>query len=125
VATASFQYVPDIRINDGLAARLTDEQRDAFCLSDPRGTFRHNRLTGRIEVADAERHAYDGEAMAKAEELGVPGLVDVQQVQDAFVFRIEGTGVLPAAEVVRMALEVLQSKLQALGQALKGTDGAM
>ena len=89
-----------------------------FCEADPRGTFRYNRLTQRVEVVDPELYMYDGEVLVKAEELGVPGLVDIVQQQDSFVFRVEGTGVMPAGEVVLSALEVLGRKLDNLRQSL-------
>jgi hypothetical protein len=31
-----------------------------------------------VEVVSAEAYAYDGECIAKAEELGKPGLVDIR-----------------------------------------------
>lgn len=41
-----------------------------------------------IEVDDAERYRYDGECLACAEELGKPGLVEITQKQDEFIFRV-------------------------------------
>jgi DNA-directed RNA polymerase II subunit RPB3 len=111
VATAVFQHLPDIRIDAGIVASLTDEQRDALCAADPRGTFKHNRLAQKIEVVDPELYQYDGEVLSKAEELGVPGAIDIIQREDAFVFRIESTGARPAADIVQSAFEVLQYKL--------------
>eukprot|EP00890_Picochlorum_soloecismus_P006604 jgi/Picsp_1/769/NSC_04258-R1_dna-directed rna polymerase ii subunit rpb3-a len=111
VATAVFQHLPDIRIDAGIVASLTDEQRDALCAADPRGTFKHNRLAQKIEVVDPELYQYDGEVLSKAEELGVPGAIDIMQREDAFVFRIESTGARPAADIVQSAFEVLQYKL--------------
>ena len=114
VATAVFQHLPDIRIDAGLVASLTDNQRDEICEADPRGTFRHNTLAKKIEVVDPELYQYDGEAVAKAAELGVAGAIDIVQREDAFVFRIESTGARPAADIVQSAFEVLQSKLYQL-----------
>ena len=34
-----------------------------------------------VEIVNAEAYAYDGECIAKAEELGKPGLVDIQPKQ--------------------------------------------
>lgn len=45
-------------------------------------------------IRDPEAYAYDGEVFAKAEELGKPGLIEIHQRQDQFLFRVEGTGVL-------------------------------
>ena len=119
VATASMQHLPAIAVNHELGDALTDDQRDAVCAADARGTFRHNRLTRRIEVVDPELYAYDGDAEAAAEEVGAPGLLDIRQRDDAFVFRVEGTGVLPPEEVVASAVEVLARKLDNLWAAVE------
>jgi len=123
VATAAFQYLPDIRIDDMAAEALTEAQREELCDADPRGTFRYNRITKKIEVVDEELYQYDGEVLAKAEALGAPGVVDVVQRQDAFVFRVEGTGALPTWEVVQMAFEVMLSKLVNLSAGLSMLGG--
>lgn len=119
VATCFFRHVPEIRIDHALAAQLTDAQKEAFCRADPKGTFRFNTLTKRIEVTDPERHAFDAEAASKAEELGVPGLLDVKALDDTFVFTVEATGVLPPEEIVITALEILGGKVQTLMQDLE------
>ena len=114
-----FQHLPDIRIDNGILSSLTDEQRDALCEADPRGTFRHNRSAKTIEVEDPELYQYDGEVLAKAEELGVSGAIDIVQREDAFLFKIESTGARPAADVVTSAFEVLQNKLVTLENGLE------
>jgi DNA-directed RNA polymerase II subunit RPB3 len=114
VATVAMHYLADIRINDALVEQLTEEQREELCRTDPRKTFRYNRVSQKIEVADAEAYMYDGEVLAKAEELGVPGVIDVVQRQDTVVFKVEGTGVLPVADVIETAMEVLGAKLRTL-----------
>jgi DNA-directed RNA polymerase II subunit RPB3 len=48
-----------------------------------------------VTVAEPEAYAFDEEVIKKAAELGKPGLVDIKQRQDTFIFRVEGTGVLP------------------------------
>jgi DNA-directed RNA polymerase II subunit RPB3 len=48
-----------------------------------------------VTVAEPEAYAFDEEVLKKAAELGKPGLVDIKQRQDTFIFRVEGTGVLP------------------------------
>jgi len=125
VATATFQYVPDIRLNHDIIDKLTDAQREELCDADPRGTFRYNQITKRIEIVDPESYQYDGEVLAKAEELGVPGAIDIVQRQDAFVFRIEGTGALATEDIVQTALEVLSKKLTDLKSGVEGLDFLM
>lgn len=39
------------------------------------------RLCSQVEVEDPERYRYDGECLLKAEEMGHPGIVDIQQKQ--------------------------------------------
>ena len=111
VATAAFQYVPEITINHDLVDSLNEEQREDLCEADPRRTFRYNKLTKRIEVTDPLLYQYDGDILVKAGELGVPGAIDIVQQQDRFFFRIEGTGALHVGDVVTMAFETLLGKI--------------
>lgn len=41
--------------------------------------------------------------------------------QDVFIFRLESTGVLPPAEIVSTALEVLQQKLDTINASLQSS----
>ena len=61
----------------------------------------------------------DGEVLAKAEELGKAGVIDIRERQDAFVFRVQGTGELPAEDVVLTAHDVLGAKLQTISVELE------
>lgn len=119
VATAAFQYVPQITINHALVDTLSEAQREELCAADPRKTFKYNKLTRRIEVVDPMQYQYDGEVLVKAEDLGVPGAVDIVQLQDHFMFRIEGTGALHAGDVVMIAMEILKNKLFTLEEGAK------
>ena len=119
VATAAFQYLPDIVLDARLAASLTDAARDEWAAATPGGVFAHNKASGALEVAAPERARFDGEAEAKAEELGVPGLVTISPRPRDFVFRVEGVGSLPAGAIVVTALELMERKLRALHAALE------
>ena len=44
--------------------------------------------TTQIEIEEAERYRYDGECLIAAEEMGKPGLVEIRQKQDTFIFRV-------------------------------------
>ncbi|EFN56557.1 hypothetical protein CHLNCDRAFT_144215 [Chlorella variabilis] len=118
VATCVYQFMPEITINHALMDTLTDDQKEEWCAADPRKTFRLNKLTHRVEVTNPELYQYDGEVLAKAEEMGKPGLVAIKQKQDTFIFRVEGTGVLPPQDIVLTACEVLASKIRNLDAAL-------
>ena len=118
VATAAFAPLPDIEIDQRVAASMTEAQRDEWAAATAGGVFSHDRATGRLEVADAERYRFDGECLAKAAELGFPGLLTATARSDEFVFRVEGTGALPVSEVVSKAMGVLEGKLRTLKEAL-------
>ena len=113
VATAYFQYVPRIRINQNLFAQLTPEQKQEFCDSDPNGSFKINDLTGQLEVPDPETYAYDEECLKKAEELGKPGLMDVERL-DEYVFKVETVGQLTPEETIESMFECITGKLKTL-----------
>jgi DNA-directed RNA polymerase II subunit RPB3 len=119
VATAVFQHLAEIKIDNGMLSSLTDEQRDALCDADPKGTFKHNRIAQTIEVEDPELYQFDGEVLEKANELGVPGAIDIIQREDTFLFKIESTGARPVADIVMSAFEVLQHKLVTLENGLE------
>ncbi|PSC75301.1 DNA-directed RNA polymerases IV and V subunit 3 [Micractinium conductrix] len=119
VATCVYQFLPEISINHALMDTLTDEQKEEWCAADPRNTFKLNRLTHWVEVANPELYMYDGEVLAKAEEMGKPGLVTIKQKQDTFIFKVEGTGVLRPEDIVLTALEVLGRKIRNLQVALE------
>lgn len=57
-------------------------------------------LSMQVEVEEPEAYAFDEEVLKKALELEKPGLVEIQQLQDRFIFRVEGTGVLPVSTAV-------------------------
>jgi DNA-directed RNA polymerase II subunit RPB3 len=122
VATVAMQYIPDITIHHAIVDTLPEEQRQELCDADPRQTFRYNEVSKRIEVVDPELYMYDGEVLVKAEELGVPGAIDIVQRQDAFVFRVEGTGVLAPEDVCLTAIGVLREKLIALSAGLDNAE---
>jgi DNA-directed RNA polymerase II subunit RPB3 len=48
VATAVFQYMPVIKINDRLMDQLTEKEKEDWCKSDPSGTFRYNQLSRKV-----------------------------------------------------------------------------
>lgn len=57
-------------------------------------------LCFQVTVVEPEAYAFDEEALNKAAALGKPGLVEIKQRQDQFIFRVEGTGVLPVGAVL-------------------------
>ena len=116
VSTAVFQFMPVIKLNHALIDEMTELEREEWCKSDPSGTFRFNELTRKVEIEEAEKYRFDGECLIKAEEMGHPGIVEIQQKQDEFIFRVESTGVMTAETIVRQAMEVIMAKLDVLAQ---------
>lgn len=118
VATATYQYGADISINSALMDELTEEQKQEFVAANPhtesRNAFTYDPATRQVSVADSEAYVFDEEVLKKAAELGKPGLVDIKQLQDRFIFRVEGTGVLPVKEILWQAVEILGKKLEQL-----------
>lgn len=120
VATAVYKFKPKITLNPSVMADLTDEQKQGFVNSDPSKTFRYNPITKMIEIEDEEAYMYDEECINFAkDELKKPDLVTIQQLQDHFVFRVEGTGVLPVETIVRQAIEILAKKCADLHEACR------
>ncbi|KAG2492578.1 hypothetical protein HYH03_009239 [Edaphochlamys debaryana] len=119
VATAVFQFKPKIVLNAAAMADMTDDEKQAFVHSDPSKTFKFNPITRMIEVDNDESYMYDDECILKARELGRPDLVTITQCQDHFIFRVEGTGVLPVESIVRQAIAYLQKKCLDLEAAAK------
>lgn len=72
-----------------------------------------------MKTESEELYAYDGECIAKAKELGKPGLIDIQPRLDSVVFRVESTGVLPAADIVGQAIDILYQKQARVFEALQ------
>lgn len=124
VATAVFQYMPIIKINDAMMDELSEQEKEEWCKSDPSGTFSYNQLTRRVEIEDAEKYRFDDECLIKAEEMGHPGIINIQQKQDEFIFRVESTGVLTAESIVRQSIEIIIDKINMLSSAVREIQAA-
>lgn len=48
VATAVFQYLPEIRINQAISDDMTDAEKEEWCKSDPSCTFKFNSATHQV-----------------------------------------------------------------------------
>lgn len=114
VATVYYQYLPDITINQAMWESLNDAERDEWLKSQPTKVFSANAVTGKLEVVNPEAYAYDGEAIQKAADLGKPDMVIIKPRMDTMVFKVEGTGVRSAADVVTCALNILACKCGSL-----------
>jgi len=119
VCVATYQFVPDIRLNHTRMEELTEGQREEWVNSCPTKVYKFNEDTRRVEIEDANRCMYCQECKKKSEEMGKPDLVIVKPLEpERFIFTVETNGALQPEQVVLYALEVLKSKLQNLQQHL-------
>ncbi|XP_009350515.2 DNA-directed RNA polymerases II, IV and V subunit 3 [Pyrus x bretschneideri] len=113
-ATVTFMYEPDIRINEELMDTLTLEEKKAWVESSPTKVFDIDPKTDKVVVVDPEAYTYDDEVIKKAEAMGKSGLVDITAREDSFIFTVESTGAIKAAQLLLNAIEVLKQKLDAV-----------
>ncbi|KAH7444513.1 hypothetical protein KP509_02G080600 [Ceratopteris richardii] len=113
-ATITFQYEPEIHINEALMETLTLEEKKEWVDSCPTKMFDIDANTEQVVVVDAEAYAYDDEIIKKADAMGKPGLVNIISREDSFIFTIESTGALKAADMFLNAIEILKMKLDAV-----------
>lgn len=113
-STIAFQYEPEIHINEKLMETLTLEEKREWVDSCPTKVFDIDPSTHQVVVVDAEAYAYDDEVIKKAEAMGKPGLVNIISRNDSFIFSIESTGALTAAQMFLNAIDMLKTKLDAV-----------
>lgn len=58
VATAVFQYVPDVQLDVQLMEQLTSEQRAEFAKASPSKLFRYNEITEMVRGAGSTKLLY-------------------------------------------------------------------
>jgi DNA-directed RNA polymerase II subunit RPB3 len=137
VCCAVFQCRPDIVFNEARMAELTDSQREEFVHVCPGKVFAlAEREPGRrgggsssggggsggggsgsgttVVVRNPKGCIFCDECVAFGMDQRKPDLLRVNQRPDDFAFVVEGTGALPAAEIVLTALRVIQMKLSLL-----------
>ncbi|KAK6916408.1 DNA-directed RNA polymerase, insert domain [Dillenia turbinata] len=113
-ATVTFMYEPEIHINEDLMETLSLEEKRAWVESSPTKVFDIDPNTQQVVVVDPEAYTYDDEVIKKADAMGKPGLVDIHAKEDSFIFTVESTGAIKAAQLVVNAIEVLKQKLDAV-----------
>mmetsp|Transcript_4192 Transcript_4192/g.15815 ORF Transcript_4192/g.15815 Transcript_4192/m.15815 type:complete len:298 (-) Transcript_4192:124-1017(-) len=119
VATAVFQYIPDIRLNHDRMNELSSKQKQEFVQSCPRPIFSYKAGSDTVDIEDAniDQCMFCKECEKKAQELGAPDLVMVKQKRGAkgghdFIFKVESTKALKPEQIILKAINVLQEKLQ-------------
>ena len=122
VCTASFQYIPVIKLNQERINELTDVQRKNFALSCPTPVFEYNENTGRVEVIDEMAYRFDGECLKFSEEMRKKAdddpLLTITTVPNTFIFSVETTGALTPTEVVKSAFQKLSEKINTINYEL-------
>jgi len=121
VAVATFQFDPDIKINQEEMDSLSEEKKKEFVESCPTKVYAYKEQTRQVVIEDATKCTYCGECQKKCEALGVPDLVHIAPKPGRFIFSVESTGVLPPEQIVLTALNVLKEKLVELQQGLEAT----
>lgn len=113
-ATVTFQYEPEIHINEALMETLTLEEKQEWIDSSPTKVFELDPVSQQVVVVDPEAYTYDEEVLKKAEAMGKPGLVEIYSKEDSFIFTVESTGAIKASQMFLNAIEILKSKLDAV-----------
>eukprot|EP00891_Asterochloris_glomerata_P003812 jgi/Astpho2/3812/Aster-04339 len=120
VATVRFQYIPEVTVDERVLEKLTIDEMKDIVAADPTQAFTVNEAEAKIEW-DWRRINYNGEIEDKLlEKEHWKGLIHIRQKQDEFLFTVEGTGVLPPDEIVKMALARMRTKLEFLQSSLRG-----
>jgi len=110
---ATFQYDPDVRLNEDDLRRLSEEQKELLVKSCPTQVYSYDQQTGLIAI-DARKCMYCEECVRKAEAFDVPDLVSITQKPDRFIFTVEATGALPPHQIVLTAFETIKQKIAGL-----------
>jgi DNA-directed RNA polymerase II subunit RPB3 len=118
-AVCTFQYEPDIRLNQGmLMNQLNAQQRKQIVDSCPTKVYSQSPLDTSIQIEDSFRCVYCKECERMAATVGVAEAVRVHQRQDRFIFTVESTGAHKPEAIVSMALDALQQKLLTVKQGI-------
>jgi len=110
----TYQFTPDIRLNQNKLDELNDLQKLEWVHSCPSKVYKLDEDSKKVEIEDAMKCTFCNECKKKADEFGKPDLVTISTKPDRFIFTVETTGALRPEEVVLSALSVLKLKLGTL-----------
>jgi DNA-directed RNA polymerase II subunit RPB3 len=114
VTLSLYNFEPIVTLDRAMVDSLSLEERIAFVQSCPRKMFGLDS-EDKVQLERPEDCAFEDECVAKARELGKPGMVTVKMDTNIFHFTIEGVtkhGPRKPADVVRAALRVWDYKMQ-------------
>eukprot|EP00455_Lapot_gusevi_P015923 TRINITY_DN18126_c0_g1_i1.p1 TRINITY_DN18126_c0_g1~~TRINITY_DN18126_c0_g1_i1.p1 ORF type:complete len:320 (-),score=26.90 TRINITY_DN18126_c0_g1_i1:19-978(-) len=119
VSVCTYQFEPDIRINQSLHDDMSEVDKDRFVRSCPTHVYRYDAQARQIQIEDANSCMYCGECVKKAKYLNVPDLVHVGARPGRFIFTVECVGQLRPEQVVLAGLQELRSKLNTIESELQ------
>ena len=111
VAVATFQYEPDVRLNEREIEKMDEIKKQEFVASCPTKVYAYDEHNRTVTIEDANRCVYCEECVKKADEFGMPNLVSIAPKPGRFIFSVEGNGALNVDQIVMTALDVLSKKL--------------
>jgi len=111
VAVATFQYDPDVRLDQNELEKLSENKKWDFAKCCPTKVFAYREQTRQVVVEDATRCTYCQECINKADQLGVPDAVSIKEKPERFIFSVESTGAVKPEQIVLTALSVIKDKL--------------
>jgi len=107
----TYQFDPDIRINQSRMEELNETQKQEFVSVCPSKVYKLDEESKKVEVEEAIRCTFCNECKRKAEEFQKPDLISISTKPERFIFTVETTGALRPEDVVLQALSVLKVKL--------------
>jgi DNA-directed RNA polymerase alpha subunit len=115
-ATVAMRYIPDIRLNDELCARISAKDKRSFVERCQPGVFAFDeeseqiRLANVLSASNIDEIRKLGQGVAK-ENRSNDNIVSVGFVPDRYLFTIECSGSLQPAHIVQSALIALVAKM--------------
>jgi DNA-directed RNA polymerase II subunit RPB3 len=130
VCVATYQFEPEVRLDQAQMEELAPSNRELFAKSCPTKVFQYTESTQQVAVANPLDCMYCKECVVTAKAMEKPGLVSVEQTQDdnghhKFLFTVETTGALEPQTVVIEALKALKGKLLLLQNKLQDEKGRL
>jgi len=118
-SAVSYQFLPEIRLNQNRISELSEEAKQEWVNSCPTKVYKYNQEEEKVEVEDALRCMFCNECKIKANDLQKPDMVNIGMKNDKFIFHVETTGSLPPEDIVLASLSGLKLKLRFLQQCLQ------
>lgn len=115
---ATFQYDPDIRIDQEMMGDLDAEQKQQIVNTCPTRVFEYNPHKDEVAVADASACTYCQECVYTCEEMNMPEAIHIGMKKERYIFTVETTGALRPEEVVMSAFDVIKNKFLSVEQDL-------